>query len=244
MPLMLPSFGLLMMMCAVNLPPGFVELAQVAPSIEQDMRYASTHNFTGKKAPGYGSGRCVLTAVTAQALEQAQKELNIFGLGIKVYDCYRPERAVHYFSQWALSKADVSMSQEFFPGIDKNILHSSGYIAHRSGHSRGSTVDLTLVRYPAVAQPTFTFGEPLKNCTLPANQRFADNSLDMGTGFDCFDPRAHTQSANISAQARINRLLLRQVMRRYGLINYPKEWWHYTFYAEPFKNKTFDFSLP
>jgi D-alanyl-D-alanine dipeptidase len=225
------------------LPPGFVYLEEVAPTIVQEMRYGGPHNFTGQQVPGYQKPRCVLTRQTALALAQAQRELQAFGLGLKVYDCYRPQRAVDFFGQWALDAADRRMAQEFYPDMDKRRLHGSGYIAHRSGHSRGGTVDLTLIADPAGPQEVYGDGAPLRPCTLPYGERFGDNSLDMGTGYDCFDPRAHTENPNIRAEARRNRLLLRQVMRRYGLINYPKEWWHYTYYNEPFKQRTFDFVI-
>ena len=211
--------------------------------VVQDMRYGGPHNFTGRRVPGYEAPRCVLTRRTAEALAQAQNELQIFGLGLKVYDCYRPERAVAFFGQWAEDANDTLMAQEFYPKLDKRRLHALGYIAHRSGHSRGSTVDLTLVPYPAGLQESYREGMPLRPCTQPLEQRFGDNGLDMGTGFDCLDPRAHTENPDIGTEARRNRLLLRQVMRRYGLINYPKEWWHYTYYNEPFKKRTFDFVI-
>jgi len=228
---------------AAPLPPGFVYLEEVAPSIVQEMRYGGPHNFTGQKVPGYELPRCVLTGQTAQALAQAQHELQVFGLGLKVYDCYRPQRAVDFFGRWAEDGADRSMAQEFYPTLDKRRLFALGYIAHRSGHSRGSTVDLTLIANPPGSQEVYGAGAPLRPCTLPYGKRFGDNSLDFGTGYDCFDPRSHTENPDVGAEARRNRLLLRQVMRRYGLINYPKEWWHYTYYNEPFKTRSFDFVI-
>lgn len=223
-----------------GLPADFVYLRQVAPGIEQDMRYATAHNFTGGPVPGYAAGECIVTRAAAQALAAAQTELNSFGLGLKVYDCYRPLRAVRHFAAWAADGRPSPMAAEFFPRTPKDMLHQQGYIAHRSGHSRGSTVDVTLVPYPAVPQATYRPGQPLKACTLPAPARFADNSLDMGTGFDCLDVLAHTQDPRVSQEGRKNRLLLRQVMRRYGLINYAKEWWHHTYFNEPYKNQMFD----
>lgn len=226
-----------------GLPPDFVYLRLVAPGIEQDIRYAGAHNFTGAPVPGYDAAECVLTRPTAEALLAAQTELNVFGLGLKVYDCYRPTRAVQHFAAWAIDGKIGPMAQEFFPNTPKSMLHARGYIAHRSGHSRGSTIDVTLVPYPAVAQAPFLPGQPLVPCTAPVSKRYADNSLDMGTGFDCLDGAAHTQCASISTCGRRNRLLLRQVMRRYGLINYAKEWWHYTYFNEPYRAQTFDAPL-
>lgn len=224
-------------------PQDVVALQAVAPTIEQDIRYAKSHNFTGTKVPGYDTAECLLTAVTAQALKEAQKELNVFGLGLKVYDCYRPARAVRFFAEWAKTPQQSTMAAEFFPRTPKEQLHAMGYIAHRSGHSRGSTVDITLVPYPAVAQVPFVTGQELQACILPRGRRFGDNSLDMGTGFDCLDVLAHTECPSVGQDARRNRLLLRQVMRRYGLINYPKEWWHFTYYNEPHKGQAFDFVI-
>ena len=224
------------------LPPSFVYLDQVAPSIEQAIRYAGAQNFTGAPVPGYSAPRCILTAVTAQALASAQRELNVFGLGLRVYDCYRPQRAVDHFARWVERPTQAETERVYFPGIPKARVHTAGYLAHRSGHSRGSTVDLTLVTMaePVVATKT---GPKEASCALPAALREHDGSIDMGTAFDCFDPKAHTENATIGAQARVMRLLLRQVMRRYGLINYPKEWWHFSYYAEPHKTTYFDFEV-
>jgi D-alanyl-D-alanine dipeptidase len=224
------------------LPPSFVYLDQVAPSIEQAMRYAGAQNFTGAPVPGYTAPRCILTAVTAQALAAAQRELNVFGLGLRVYDCYRPQRAVDHFARWVQRPGTAATERTYFPGIDKSRVHASGYLAHHSGHSRGSTVDLTLVAWPAPA-PTLAQGPTDGHCALPACQRQHDGSIDMGTAFDCFDPKAHTENATIASEARVMRLLLRQVMRRYGMINYRKEWWHFSFYAEPHKTTYFDFEV-
>jgi D-alanyl-D-alanine dipeptidase len=224
------------------LPQGFVYLADVAPTIVQDLRYAQAHNFTGAKVPGYTSGRCILTQPAAEALRQAQQEFLAFGLTLKVYDCYRPQVAVDAFAAWAQKPEATAAQTEFYPTLNKAVLHASGYIAHRSGHSRGSTVDLTLVPLPVTPEPAYRVGELQVSCTAAHGERWPDNSIDMGTGYDCFDVRAHTQNTDIPAQARIHRLLLRATLRRYGMINYPKEWWHYSYYNEPFQ-KGFAFDV-
>jgi D-alanyl-D-alanine dipeptidase len=224
-------------------PADFVALEAIAPDIVQDIRYAGPHNFTGAPVPGYGRARCLLTAPTARALASAQAELMAFGLGLKVYDCFRPHRAVLHFAAWAEQPAEQRAKAEFYPSVDKARVHRLGYIAHQSGHSRGSTVDVTLVPYPAPPEPAYRPGQRLVSCAAPRELRFADNSLEMGTGYDCFDARANTQSPNIPPAARAHRLLLRAVLHRWGLINYPKEWWHFTLAGEPHRHEAFDFDL-
>lgn len=132
------------------------------------------------------------------------------------------------------------MKAEFYPSVHKRDLFAEGYIAERSGHSRGSTVDLTIIPLPAPRQPRFRPGQTLAPCTLPADRRFPDNSLDMGTGYDCFDPLSHTENPDIEPDAARNRLLLRAVMEKHGFRNYEKEWWHFTLHDEPFPATWFD----
>lgn len=226
------------------LPQGFADLAAVAPHIGQEMRYAGSHNFTGAPVPGYSAARCLLTVAAAQALRQAQDELEIFGLGLKVYDCYRPERSVAHFAAWAEDAGTQSAGAEFFPRLRKQELHRMGYIAHQSAHSRGSTVDLTLVPYPPVAaDPLPGAAAPHGSCIAPKRLRSPDTSLDMGTGYDCLDPLAHTASPQIAPTARINRLLLREILRRYGFINYAKEWWHYSHFTGAKDLRAFNFVI-
>ena len=228
---------------ADGLPPGFVELSSVAPSIVQEMRYFGDHNFVGQKVDGYQACKCVLTQEAGQALARVQQDLRALGLSLKVYDCYRPQRAVNHFVRWARDQGDTAAKQEFYPGIDKGRLFASGYIASRSGHSRGSTVDLTIIPYPPPPQEEYIAGQELKDCALPAGRRFGDNSLDMGTGFDCFAEASHTASPLIGPQARANRLLLKTLMEKHGFVNYSKEWWHYTLRNEPFPETYFDFEI-
>jgi zinc D-Ala-D-Ala dipeptidase len=189
---------------------------------------------------GYDAPLCLLTRPAALALAAVQAELRPFGLALKIYDCYRPQRAVSDFVAWARDTADTAMRAEFYPRVHKRDLFADGYIAERSGHSRGSTVDLTLVALPPRQQPAFTPGQPLVSCTQPAGVRFPDNTLDMGTGFDCFDPLSHTENSAIGPDARRNRLLLRAVMEKHGFRNYSREWWHFTLRDEPFPDTFFD----
>jgi zinc D-Ala-D-Ala dipeptidase len=143
------------------------------------------------------------------------------------------------FVAWAADAADTLMKAEFYPFVRKADLFSEGYIAARSGHSRGSTVDLTLVPLPPPPQPDHDGGRPFASCLLPAGERFPDNSLDMATGFDCFDPLSHTANPAVPPEAARNRLLLRTVMKKHGFASYSREWWHFTLRDEPFPDTYF-----
>lgn len=220
------------------LPDGFVRLADVAPGIVQEMRYAEAHNFLGRPVTGYGAPDCWLTRPAADALLQAQATVLAQGFSLKVYDCYRPQRAVTNFVTWAQDPADDATRAEFYPRLAKDTLFPLGYIAAKSGHSRGSVVDVTLVPAGEGASPGWKPGDPLLDCA--AERRFADTSIDMGTGFDCFDPRAATASAEVSAQAQANRAVLENAMTRAGFVNLPEEWWHYRLANEPFPSTYFD----
>jgi D-alanyl-D-alanine dipeptidase len=225
-------------------PTGFVDLADVDPTVIQEIRYHSDHNFVGRRIDGYLEPRCILTAQAAQALKRAQAAAQSKGHSLKVYDCFRPLRAGEDFKRWAKLPGEHAMKAEFFPGLTKKAVFAEGYVSGgRSAHSRGSTVDLTLVAMPAQAQRPFVNGEPLIACTAPAGQRFPDNSVDMGTGYDCFDSRSHTLDSRITGQARQNRLLLRQLMSEAGFRNNSNEWWHYRLDAEPNPNTYFDFPV-
>lgn len=173
-------------------PADFVPLSEVDPSILSDIRYVTPHNFTGDPVDGYRAPLCLLTRPAAEALRRAQREFVAQGHSLKVYDCYRPQRAVNDFVEWAKNLPDQRMKAEFYPRVDKTRLFADGYIAEQSGHSRGSTVDLTLVALPAKEQPPYVPGQPLVDCAAPVSERFADNMIDMGTGYDCFDTLAHT----------------------------------------------------
>ncbi|MER7077630.1 D-alanyl-D-alanine dipeptidase [Saccharopolyspora kobensis] len=222
-------------------PAGFVRLRDVDPSIIEEIRYATSHNFTGDPVPGYDEPMCVVTRPLAEALHAAQQRLAPQGYTLKVYDCYRPRRADTRFVEWAEDVDDQRMKAEFYPGLDKSRLFADGYIAERSGHSRGSSVDLTLVRLPANPQRPYVPGEPLTSCS--AEQRFPDNSIDMATGYDCFDSLSHTDDPRVTGEARANRDLLRDVLTSVGLQNYRYEWWHFNLPREPFPDQYFDFPV-
>ncbi|HET6709873.1 M15 family metallopeptidase [Amycolatopsis sp.] len=221
----------------------FVALSAVAPSILQDIRYDTRHNFVGRRIDGYRQPLCILTRQAAEGLRKVQAQVVRRGYTLKVYDCYRPQRAVDHFVRWAKDLADEKMKAEFYPNVAKDRLFADGYIAEKSGHSRGSTMDLTLVRIPPPVQRPYVPGEPLVPCFAPRDQRFPDNTVDMGTGYDCFDPLAHTDNPAITGAARQHRDLLRSTMAAAGFRNLPEEWWHFTLNGEPFPDTYFDFPV-
>jgi D-alanyl-D-alanine dipeptidase len=213
------------------LPPNFVYLRGIDRSIAQDMRYAGPNNFTGRKLPGYDAPECVLRSDAALALKRVQADLARQNLSLKTYDCYRPTRAVAAMAHWSQSGRDGT-TKRFYPELEKRTLFAYGYIAARSAHSTGTAVDLTLISRnapPAVYDPSARYGA----CTAPAPARAPDNSLDMGTGFDCFDPRSYTASAAIGAEQKRARGALLAAMHRRGFHNYFREWWHFTYGPRP-----------
>ncbi|MYS92667.1 MULTISPECIES: M15 family metallopeptidase [Streptomyces] len=224
-------------------PKDFVALRSVDPTIIQEMRYFTPHNFVGERIDGYAQPICVLTRPAAQALHRAQTKLLRQGYTLKVYDCYRPQRAVDHFVRWAKDLDDQAMKGEFYPNVDKTRLFADGYIAEKSGHSRGSTLDVTLVKLPAKPTRPYHPGEPLVPCFAPKDERFPDNSVDMGTGFDCFDTLSHTLDPRVQGEQRANRLLLKSTLEGLGFVNLAEEWWHYTYKPEPYPDTYFDFPV-
>lgn len=200
-------------------PAGFVDAAAVVDGLAVDMRYFGAHNFVGTKIDGYEAPRCLLTVAAADALATVQRELAGRGLGLKVFDCYRPQRAVAHFMRWAQNIDDVNGKTEFYPDVDKLDLFKEGYIAERSGHSRGSTVDLTVVRQADASE------------------------LDMGSPFDLFSPKSWPSDRSVSALAENNRALLTAAMTSAGFRPYDKEWWHFTLANDPFPDTYFDFPV-
>ena len=201
------------------MPAGFVDAASVVPGLVVDMRYAGSSNFIGRPIDGYEAPVCILTRQAAEALGEVQAELKPFGMGLKVFDCYRPARAVADFVRWAEDATDTKMKSEYYPDLDKSRLFVEGYIADRSGHSRGSTVDLTLVYLPY------------------------ESEVPMGTGFDFFSTRSWPTDAAQPSGVRAHRLLLSIIMQRHGFKPYAKEWWHFTLADEPFPETYFDFPV-
>ncbi|MEU9339253.1 M15 family metallopeptidase [Streptomyces sp. NPDC048290] len=228
---------------ALTAPADFVALRTVDRTIIEEIRYTTPHNFVGEPIDGYRQPLCVLTRPAAEALRTAQRALLRQGYALKVYDCYRPQRAVDHFVRWAEDLDDDAMKREFYPDVDKSRLFADGYIAEKSGHSRGSTVDLTLVALPARPTRPYVPGEPLVPCHAPKDRRFPDNSVDMGTGYDCFDTRSHTLDPRVQGAPRANRLLLKNTLEDVGFVNLPEEWWHFTYRPEPYPDTYFDFPV-
>jgi D-alanyl-D-alanine dipeptidase len=222
-----------------KMPEGFVDVAEVARDIVVDARYAGSNNFLGRPARGYGAGRCLLTKPAATALAEVQRDVAAFGLGLMVYDCYRPQRAVDDFTAWSRDAKGDATNPSHHPVVPRSQLFARGYIAARSGHSRGSTVDLTLIP----AGPLKRAAIPPRDCRSIAGPLAPDGSLNMGTTFDCFDERAHTADAGVPAEARRNRLLLKMAMEKRGFVAYEPEWWHFTLANEPHPRTAFDFEI-
>jgi zinc D-Ala-D-Ala dipeptidase len=229
----IPTLALALILAAPafarEVPAGFVYLREVAPSIAQEIRYATYDNFTGRPLPGYAAGECVLRREVAQALARVEADLAKQNLGLKVYDCYRPTRAVRAMWNWA-NEGDGG-SKRFYPHVPKIELFSLGYIATHSRHSTGNAVDLTLIELPPAKAAPFERAGRYGPCTAPAAERAPDNSIDMGTGFDCLDEKSATHSGAVNAEQRRRRLVLNAAMRKQGFYNYPREWWHYSFGA-------------
>jgi zinc D-Ala-D-Ala dipeptidase len=210
------------------LPSGFVYLREVDPTIAQDIRYAGRDNFVGRPLPGYGAPECILRRDVAAALKRVQAELAAAGFSLKVYDCYRPTRAVRAMAQWVNDGRSEAPTKRFFPRMPKTSL-LSGYISSRSQHSTGTAIDLTLIKASAAPAVPFDPAAAYGPCTAPVAQRSPDNSLDMGTSFDCFDSASHTASRAIGAEQRRWRGVLVEAMRKQGFGNYAREWWHFSY---------------
>ena len=200
------------------LPKGFVYIKDIVPSVTEDVRYAGSHNFVGRPVDGYAAPRAVLTREAAQALAVAAEAFAAKGYTFLVYDGYRPQRAVNHFMRWAEDLEDTAAKAEFYPALDKAELFERGYIARRSGHSRGSTVDLTLLNAE---------GEP----------------LDMGGEFDWFSPVSGHDWPRLTDAQKGNRLLLKDGMMAAGFLPYSEEWWHYRLKDEPYPDTYFDFVI-
>ncbi len=196
---------------------GLVDVSTLAPGLRVEMRYAGRDNFTGAPVPGYDAPTCLLLRPAAEALAAVQADLGTQGMSLELFDCYRPVQAVHAFVKWAHDLSDQRTKAVHYPNVDKSQLLGP-YIAGTSGHSRGATVDLGVMRCSG------------QTCT----------PLDMGTGFDLFDPRANTDNPGITAVERANRQFLLAAMGKRGFVNYPMEWWHFTFKPEPTPTTAYD----
>ncbi|AUP78244.1 M15 family metallopeptidase [Flavivirga eckloniae] len=200
-----------------QLEKGFVYVHDVIPDLEVELRYYTSNNFVGKPIDGYQSNKLILTAETAKKLKLVHEELQEQNLCLKVYDGYRPQQAVNHFIRWAKDLNDTINKHIFYPEVNKRDLFKAGYIASRSGHSRGSTVDLTII------------------------DGNTGKALDMGSPYDFFGHESWVDYANITDKQKANRQLLQTVMLKHGFRNYSKEWWHFTLRWEPFPKTYFDF---
>lgn len=199
---------------------GMVEIRSLVPDMSLQIRYAGSDNFVGRPVDGYEGAGCYLHRAAAQALARVEHALRAQGLRLRLFDCYRPVRAVQDFVRWAGDLDDQSTKSRYYPRLDKRVLLGD-YISPTSGHSRGATLDLTVMQSRAGGYTT----------------------LDMGSGFDYFDELAHTDSPRASAAQRANRERLRAAMAREGFANYPLEWRHYSYKPEPTPDTAFDFPV-
>lgn len=202
-----------------QLPKGFVYVEDIIPSIKVELRYLGNNNFVGTPIDGYKREVAILSEPAAKALKNVQEELKNYNLSIMIYDSYRPQQAVNHFIKWARDLNDTIRKQQFYPEVEKRNLFKEEYIASRSGHSRGSTLDITLVD-ATTCQP-----------------------LDMGSPYDFFGKESWVSNINITAQQRANRMLLQTIMLKHGFRNYAKEWWHFTLRGEPYPKTYFDFEV-
>jgi len=204
---------------AKMIPQEFRYIKNEIPNIVEEIRYYGENNFIGTPIDGYLAPRAILTKEATKSLKKVQNELNSFGLGLKIFDAYRPQKAVNHFVRWGKDLKQTKMKMEYYPTVDKKNLFKEGYIAEKSGHSRGSTIDLTIIE--------------LKN----------ETELDMGSNFDFFSKMSWVKYDKITPQQRANRMLLNSIMLRYGFRPYAQEWWHFTLKNEPYSNKYFDFNI-
>jgi D-alanyl-D-alanine dipeptidase len=211
-----------------TLPGGFVFLRDIDPTIIQDIRYAGPNNFIGRPLAGYGAAECVVKRDVGLALKSIQQQLAPRELSLKMLDCYRPVRAVHDMVVWARNGRETPAERRYNPVFRKKDLFRLGYIAERSGHSTGAALDLTLVDLKADNSVRFDQGEVYADCTAPASARAPEGSVDMGTGYDCSDVKAHTAANSITSAQRRWRNELVAAMARKGFVNYSKEWWHFS----------------
>lgn len=204
-----------------NMPDGFVYLSDIDPGISVSLRYYTSDNFLGQPVRGYLAPKCIMTRPAALALKKIQEELKPFGLGLKVFDAYRPQQAVDHFVAWAKNLDDIRMKPAYYPNVEKQNLFRDGYIASKSAHSRGSTVDLTII---SLVNPPHA-------------------ELDMGSGFDFFGPESWPDHPNLTPAQRSHRMLLQMLMKKHGFEPYDKEWWHFRLMDEPFPATWFNFPV-
>ncbi|OXM13581.1 M15 family metallopeptidase [Paenibacillus herberti] len=202
-----------------KLPAGFLYLDEVIPNAQYEIRYYGEFNFIGKRLNGYNAPLAVMTEQAAGALNGVHKSLSAKGYGLKIFDAYRPVKTVKQFVAWSKDEGDTKMKQEFYPEVDKSKTFKLGYISSRSGHSRGSTVDLTLYHLAT------------------------GKEVDMGSPFDFFGDISSHGTKKISKEQALARSVLKRAMEQGGFKPYSKEWWHYTMEKEPYPKRYFDFNI-
>jgi D-alanyl-D-alanine dipeptidase len=210
------------------LPGDLVFLRDLAPTIIQDIRYAGANNFVGRPLKGYDAAECVVKRDVGLMLKSVQEELALQGLSLKMLDCYRPACAVADMVAWSRDGRETPAQKRYNPAFSKADLFRLGYVAERSGHSTGAAIDLTLVDLKADNSAVFDAAKAYADCTAPARDRAPEGSVDMGTGYDCSDVKAHTAVRSITSAQRKWRAKLVLVMARRGFVNYSKEWWHFS----------------
>ncbi len=198
---------------------GFVLLSDAVPDAILEIRYYSTYNFAGARIDGYEEPVALLTKEAAAALKEVSDDVISQGYRLKIYDAYRPQKAVDHFVRWAADTDDVKMKEYFYPELEKDVLFPLGYIAEHSGHSRGSTVDLTLFDMKT------------------------EKEADMGGTFDYFGELSHPDYKGITDEQYANRMILREAMMRHGFKPLEEEWWHFTLENEPYPDTYFTFPV-
>ncbi len=203
-----------------NIHPDFVSLADECPGIKIQANYSSSQNFTGEVVAGYKAKKAYMAKGPAAVLCQVQKAALAQGLSLKIFDGYRPVKAVSFFQDWAKKpETNPELKVLYYPTFTRLELFERGFIAKQSSHSRGSAVDLTLFNVET------------------------GRDLDMGSGFDYFDDISNTDSNRITLDQRKNRMLLKELMESRGFKNFSQEWWHFSFKPEPFPEQSFDFDV-
>ncbi len=202
-----------------TLPKGFVHIKDVVLEVKYEIRYSGKNNFLGRPVKGYEAPEALMTKEAAYALKAVQTELNAKGLGLKIFDAYRPQRAVNDFIAWAKILSDTLQKRAYYPDVPKSELFKRGFIATKSGHTRGSTVDLTIVDMKT------------------------GKELDMGSPYDFFGDISRHDAQRITSAQKQNRSQLKTVMEKHGFKSYSVEWWHYTLKNEPYPDTYFDFPV-
>ena len=202
-----------------TLPKGFSYVSEIDATIKKELRYGTSNNFIGKPIDGYLKDSLIISTPAAKALKEIQTKLMLSGLSLKIFDAYRPQQAVDYFVRWAKVMNDTLMKQFYYPDVQKSELFTLGFIASKSGHTRGSTVDLSIVDVKT------------------------NKEVDMGSSYDFFGEKSHPFYKKITEAQMKNRMLLRTIMIKNGFIPYDNEWWHFTLKDEPYPTTYFNFLI-